>query len=160
MATRTTKSPEADADAVVILALLQHAGSPLVETLLVEQFRPPVGRPTVELPAGLIDKGESAEQAGLRELKEETGYTGSVARVSLEVCMSPGICDETVKVVVVEVDLDAPENRQPKQQLDEGEFCSVRRVPLAALREALDVAGTTKMPIEGLYLLALGLEIG
>lgn len=29
------------------------------------------------MPAGLIDKGESASIAGLRELKEETGYTGS-----------------------------------------------------------------------------------
>ena len=31
----------------------------------------------MEMPAGLIDKGESASVAGLRELKEETGYTGS-----------------------------------------------------------------------------------
>lgn len=35
--------------------------------------RPPLDAYTVEFPAGLIDKGESAETAAARELKEETG---------------------------------------------------------------------------------------
>jgi len=30
----------------------------------------------IEVPAGLIDEGETAEEAALRELKEETGYVG------------------------------------------------------------------------------------
>ena len=33
---------------------------------------------TVELPAGLIDAGETAAEAAVRELKEETGYTAVV----------------------------------------------------------------------------------
>ena len=158
MATRTTKQPEAEADAVVILPLLRSKASSTFDTLLVEQFRPPVNRRTVEMPAGLIDKGETAEAAALRELKEETGYVGKVQRVSPEVCMSPGICDETVKLVLVLVDLDAPENLTPTQELEEGEFCVVKRVPLSGLREQLDAS--TRMSIEGLYLFALGLEIG
>ena len=40
------------------------------------QFRPPIEKLSIELPAGLIDPGESAGEAALRELKEETGYTG------------------------------------------------------------------------------------
>ena len=83
---------------------------------------------------------------------------GKVQRVSPEVCMSPGICDETVKLVLVLVYLDAPENLTPTQELEEGEFCVVKRVPLSGLREQLDAS--TRMSIEGLYLFALGLEIG
>ena len=158
MATRTTKSHSADADAVAILALLHSPGESVTETLIVEQFRPPVGRKTAELPAGLIDRGETAEAAALRELKEETGYVGTVISTSMEVCMSPGLCDETVKVVVVKVDLSEPANLRPVQTLDEGEYCAVRRVPLAQLQDHLD-AGEA-MPIHGLYLLALGLALG
>lgn len=150
-----------DVDAVAILALLRSAATQQVETLLVRQFRPPVGRVTVELPAGLVDAGESSEQAALRELREETGFVGTVASCSAAVCMSPGICDETVKLVVVEVDLDSEANRNPSQQLEETEFISVSRVPLHALTaelQRLEVEGA--MPIQGLYLLAVGLEMG
>ena len=59
MASRTTKSPTAEADAVVILALLRQRASSCIETLVVQQYRPPMDRTTVELPAGLIDEGES-----------------------------------------------------------------------------------------------------
>eukprot|EP00622_Pseudochattonella_farcimen_P004532 FR739931.1.p1 GENE.FR739931.1~~FR739931.1.p1 ORF type:complete len:192 (+),score=23.85 FR739931.1:84-578(+) len=158
MATRTTKSADADADAVVILALLKDRAKGTVETLVVAQYRPPVRRTTVELPAGLIDKNESAEAAALRELREETGFVGSILHVSGEVCMSPGICDETVRIVVVDVDLTRPENQNPTQELDEGEYCVVRRVPLTQLRELL--SSSSNMSIEGIMLFAWGVELG
>jgi ADP-ribose pyrophosphatase len=41
--------------------------------VLVRQHRPVVGRVSVELPSGLIDRGETADAAGRRELFEETG---------------------------------------------------------------------------------------
>ena len=66
--------------AVVILAVLRRQGAE-PHTLLVKQFRPPMGAHTVELPAGLIDPGESAQLAALRELKEETGYTATARAV-------------------------------------------------------------------------------
>lgn len=56
--------------AVVILAL-QDDGSLLLE----RQFRYPLGRAFVELPAGKIDPGETPAACARRELLEETGYT-------------------------------------------------------------------------------------
>jgi 8-oxo-dGTP pyrophosphatase MutT (NUDIX family) len=42
--------------------------------LFVRQFRPALGRETLELPSGHVEKGESPEAAARRELAEETGY--------------------------------------------------------------------------------------
>ncbi|HHX10453.1 MAG TPA: NUDIX hydrolase [Firmicutes bacterium] len=42
--------------------------------LLVRQYRYATGKYTVEIPAGVIDPGETPEQAARRELREETGY--------------------------------------------------------------------------------------
>jgi len=46
------------------------------EIILQKQFRPPVEKITIEVPAGLIDPSETAEECAIRELKEETGYVG------------------------------------------------------------------------------------
>jgi ADP-ribose pyrophosphatase len=42
--------------------------------LLVEQFRKPVEKNLLEVPAGGIDEGEDAETAVIREMREETGF--------------------------------------------------------------------------------------
>lgn len=52
------------------------------EVLLQKQFRPPLDKVVIEVPAGLIDAGETAEEAAVRELKEETGYVGTVSETS------------------------------------------------------------------------------
>lgn len=55
--------------AVLIVAQLGDGG-----IVFVRQFRYPVGRVLLELPAGRIDPGEEPEACARRELREETGY--------------------------------------------------------------------------------------
>lgn len=63
-----------------IVAILQKPSGP--EIVLQKQFRPPVDKVVIEVPAGLVDEGESAAESAVRELREETGYVGIAAEVS------------------------------------------------------------------------------
>lgn len=82
-------------------AFLTHIGSAVVmpvdsrgRVLLVRQFRLPAQQELWELPAGHIDKGESAIQAARRELAEETGYRAGKVRKLIDFYASPGISQE------------------------------------------------------------------
>ena len=71
--------------------------------LLVEQYRVPLGRRCIELPAGLIGDGEDpdepAEQAAARELEEETGYRADRVEDLGEFWSSPGMLTESFTLV-------------------------------------------------------------
>ncbi len=80
--------------AAVILAITDAD-----EVVLVEQFRIPLGRPCIELPAGLIGdddggEGEDAATAAMRELEEETGYRAGRMEDLGEYYSSPGMVSE------------------------------------------------------------------
>ena len=68
--------------------------------ILVEQFRIPLGRACIELPAGLVGdddslQGEDATAAAARELEEETGYCAARMEVLGEFYSSPGLVSES-----------------------------------------------------------------
>lgn len=87
------------ADAVVIVPF--H-----VETqrlVIIEEFRVPLGGNQYGFPAGLIDKGETIQEAAARELKEETGLEMTAfLRESPPVYSSSGMSDESIVMVYVE----------------------------------------------------------
>ncbi|MEM8919637.1 MAG: NUDIX hydrolase [Pseudomonadota bacterium] len=78
--------------AAVILAIDEG------HVLLVEQFRVPLGRDCIELPAGLVGDetaGEAADTAAIRELEEETGYLAKSMEDCGEFYSSPGMVSES-----------------------------------------------------------------
>ena len=87
----------------VMMIPVTHPGDKLV---IIRQFRPPTGRLVYEFPAGLINPGEDPVEAAVRELKEETGYTGTVDYCSPQVFTSPGLSSEFVHLVKMSVDLE------------------------------------------------------
>lgn len=86
-----------DITAAVIVAVTDDD-----ELVLVEQHRVPLGRRTIEMPAGLVadeDEGETLETAAARELEEETGYRAARIERLGEFASSPGMTSETFTLI-------------------------------------------------------------
>ena len=128
-----------DPDAVCIVPLLPD-GSVLLE----REFRYPLNSWCVSLPAGLIDAGESLEEAVARELSEETGYrlrddiAPAVRPLPQPGFSSTGLTEENVQVVFAQVE-PAGEARP-----DSAELIEPFTVARADLRAFLDA---NKLPI-------------
>lgn len=155
---RTTRQVNAEADGVGIIAILKRTLHKDC-IVMVKQFRPPMGCCSLEFPAGLIDEGESAEAAALRELKEETGYKGEVVGVTPVTCVDPGLSNCTTNIVTVIINGDDMENIHPTQQLGDGEFVEVILLPLAEFQAKIDeLQKKEKIVVDTkVYLYAMGM---
>ena len=85
--------------AAVILAVEDE------HVLLVEQYRVPLGRICLELPAGLVGDdvaGEAVEAAAIRELEEETGWRAARMTALGTFYSSPGMVSESFTLLRAE----------------------------------------------------------
>ncbi len=88
------------------------------QVVMVEQYRHGSNTVELEIPGGMIDPTDaSPEAAGLRELREETGYVGERARLLGQVFPNPAIMSNVCYTVLVEncrclhpVELEATED--------------------------------------------------
>eukprot|EP00877_Chromochloris_zofingiensis_P013420 jgi/Chrzof1/8331/Cz03g06140.t1 len=157
---RTTKHRETDGVAVFAKVHSQSENRDYV--VVIAQWRAPIGKFVLELPAGLIESGETIEQVALRELKEETGYTGRLVYASPEVYGEPGFTDNSLNLAVVEIDGDLPENKAPVASPEVGEVLQTLLLPLSGLSDQLiELKRTKGWEIDSrLFALALGLKFG
>lgn len=89
--------------------LVEHALSYAViarpspgELLLVSQYRHAAGQVLLEIPAGMANPGETAQAGALRELREETGYSGGRIQEIFTLFPTPGFCDERLAFFLVD----------------------------------------------------------
>ncbi|MCY2950701.1 MAG: NUDIX domain-containing protein [Planctomycetota bacterium] len=107
--------------AVMVIAWLK----PSERLVLVRQFRPPAGGSVIEFAAGIMNEGETAGEAAVRELREETGYVGRVVDVTAGAFNTPGVSNDAAHVVLMEVDEGLSENANAVARPEEAEEIEV-----------------------------------
>jgi ADP-ribose pyrophosphatase len=128
--------------AVVIVAVADDT------LVMVEQYRPAIREHCLELPAGLVESGESYTTAGARELREETGFDPSGVSLLEEFWCATGILRHRRGIVFAEgldpVDVDR----------DSNEFLTVKPVPVDEALELARDPPSNDATIEGILLAA------
>lgn len=107
---------------VCVLALLADGTVPVVR-----QFRYPLGRTMLELPAGKLEYGEEPRPAAIRELGEEVGLQPGELTDLGAIYVSPGFCKEKLHMYLAQNCTEVPVHP------DEDEFLEIEYLPFAEL---------------------------
>lgn len=137
--------------AAVILAVEEG------HVLLAEQYRVPLGRNCIELPAGLIGdetEGEDPLEAAGRELEEETGYRAAKLESLGEFYSSPGMVSESFTLVRASELTKVGEGGGT-----DGENITVHRVAIADLQAFLETKRAENVGVDVRLLLLLGQQL-
>ena len=135
---------ELDNGTKAVREVIHHPGGVCVAALdenenvfMVEQFRYPFAQVLTELPAGKLEYGEDPETCGRRELREEAGVLAD--RFEYLGCLYPTVAYDTEKIHMFLATGLTP----TKQDLDEGEFLDVKKMPL---KQAFEMAMSGELP--------------
>jgi len=100
--------------------------------IMIRETRTPIGQVILALPAGMIEEGERAEVAAIRELEEETGYLAKNIKFLREYHPSVGYSDEKISIYL------ATNMKKTQQHLDYEEDIEVLEIPLDEAIKMLD----------------------
>lgn len=105
------------------------------DCIIVEQFRPAIMAPMLGLPAGMIEPGQTAREAAVRELKEETNINVNESElIDLGAhYLSPGILTEKTHCFLAKLPLDKVSTPYCVDNDDESEFIQVHKKNLKDL---------------------------
>jgi len=92
------------------------------QVLMVRQYRYAIAQITLEIPAGKLDPQEPPHDCAVRELREETGYRGTMEHIST-FYTTPGFTDEVMHLFLARDLVWDPLNP------DDDEFIEVERIP-------------------------------
>ncbi len=127
--------------AVAVIALTDSG-----ELVMERQYRYPLGRDMMEIPAGKIDPGEDPLATAQRELKEETGYTAARWRHVATIHIAIAYSNERIEIYLAEG------LKQEGAKLDDEEFLEVFTLPLAtALAWVREGKITDSKTVSGLF---------
>jgi 8-oxo-dGTP pyrophosphatase MutT (NUDIX family) len=124
---------------IVVMVAVTPSGNVILE----RQFRPPMGRDVLELPAGLVEPGESMEIAAKRELIEETGWEAGKLEFLAEGPISTGASTETLRAY-----LCTSLEQVGKNGGDDNEIIEVIEVPIGKAQEFLRDAQAKGMLVD------------
>lgn len=115
---------------VIVVARLIHAK----KFILIKQYRPAINGYILSFPAGL---GVGDPNHALVELKEETGYVGTIVNISPVLKAGASLIDDSAQIVCVDVDDHLPVNLNPQQELEPAEDIKVCLVALSDAHQFL-----------------------
>jgi len=113
-------------DVVAVVALDEEDN-----VLLVKQYRKPVEKALLEIPAGGVEHDEDANASALREMQEETGYLPRQLKKIGGVYASPGYCTEFLHLYL------ATDLVPSKLKGDDDEHIELIRVPLSGIPQLI-----------------------
>ncbi len=118
--------------------IVSHKGSIVIVPIfadqtvaLVRQYRHAAGEYLLEIPAGTLEKHESAEIGARRELEEEIGVTAGKIEKLTEFYVSPGFLTEKMFVYL------ATDLTETQQNFDDDEFIEVEKLSFPQIFEMI-----------------------